>query len=45
MGMEFRADDRVRFTRNDPASGLANGQTATVDFVEKDGVRFRLEDG
>ena len=42
---ELRAGDRVRFTRNDPASGLTNGQLATVDAIEKDGVRFRLEDG
>ena len=26
--MELRAGDRVRFTRNDPASGLTNGQVA-----------------
>ena len=42
---ELRAGDRVRFTRNDPASGLTNGQVAEVETVEKDGVRFRLEDG
>ncbi len=44
-GMELRAGDRVRWTRNDPGSGLANGDAATVDSIEKDGVRFRLEDG
>ena len=27
---ELRAGDRVRFTRNDPASGLVNGQVADV---------------
>ncbi len=43
--MELRRGDRVRFTRNDPASGLANGETATVDAVGRDGVRFRLESG
>ena len=43
--MELRAGDRVRWTRNDPGSGLANGETAVVGSVEKDGVRFRLEDG
>ncbi len=37
--MELRASDRVRWTRNEPASGLANGETATVDSIEKDGVR------
>ena len=41
----LRAGDRVRFTRNDPASRLTNGQLATVDTIERDGVRFRLEDG
>ncbi len=41
---ELRAGDRVRFTRNDPASGLLNGQVAEVDSIERDGVRFRLED-
>ena len=43
--MELRGGDRVRFTRNDPSSGLTNGEVATVDSIEKDGVRFRLEDG
>ena len=44
-GMELRTGDRVRWTRNDPGSGLVNGQTAEVDSIEKDGVWFRLEDG
>ena len=44
-GMELRSGDRVRWTRDDPGSGLANGETAAVESVEKDGVRFRLEDG
>ena len=44
-GMELRCGDRVRWTRNDPGSGLANGETATVDSIERDGVRFRLENG
>ncbi len=43
--MELRRGDRVRFTRNDPVSGLTNGETATVDAVGRDGVRFRLENG
>ena len=33
--MELRAGDRVRFTRNDPASGLVNGQVADVDYIER----------
>ena len=43
--MELRKGDRVRWTRNDPGSELANGETATVESIIKDGVRFRLEDG
>ena len=43
--MELRAGDRVRWTRNDPGSGLVNGAIATVERIERDGVRFRLEDG
>ncbi len=43
--MELRAGDRIRWTRNDPGSGLVNGQMAAVESVEKDGVRFRLDDG
>ena len=43
--MELRKGDRVRWTRNDPGSELANGETAAVESVGKDGVRFRLEDG
>ena len=43
--MELRCGDRVRWTRNDPGSELANGETAAVESVGKDGVRFRLEDG
>ena len=44
-GIELRAGDRIRWTRNDPGSGLVNGQMAEVESVEKDGVRFRLDDG
>ena len=43
--MELRADDRVRWTRNDPGSGLVNGETAVVDSIERGGVRFRFDDG
>ena len=47
--MELRRGDRVRFTRNDPAwgrqTGLTNGETATVETVERNGVLFRLDDG
>ena len=43
--MELRRGVRVRFTRNDPASGLTNGETATVETVERNGVLFRLDDG
>ena len=45
VAMELRAGDRVRWTRNDPGSGLVNGAIATVERIERDGVRFRLEDG
>ncbi|MDE0374008.1 MAG: hypothetical protein OXI73_15900, partial [Rhodospirillales bacterium] len=45
VGMELRAGDRVRWTRNDPGFGLVNGTIATVERVDRDGVRFRLEDG
>ena len=34
QGMELRWGDRVRWTRNDPGSGLANGETAVVESVE-----------
>ena len=43
--LELRKGDCVRWTRNDPGSGLANGEAAAVESVGKDGVRFRLEDG
>ena len=45
VAMELRSGDRVRWTRNDPGAGLVNGATATVERVERNGVRFRLEDG
>ena len=43
--MGLRAGDRIRWTRNDPGSGLVNGQMAEVETIEKDGVRFRLHNG
>ena len=43
--LELRRGDKVRFTRNDPASGLINGQVAAVESVGKDGFGFRFEDG
>ena len=43
--MELCRGDRIRWTRNDPGSGLVNGGTAVVSSVEKDSVHFRLEDG
>ena len=43
--MELRAGDRVRWTRNDPGSELVNGEAAEVESIEKEGVRFRLENG
>ena len=43
--MELRAGDWVRWTRNDPGSELVNGETAEVESIEKEGVRFRLENG
>ena len=43
--MELRAGDRVRWTRNDPGSNLVNGEAAVVESIEKEGVRFRLENG
>ena len=43
--LEFRAGDRVRFTRNDRDAGLVSGQMARVAGIEEDRVRFELEDG
>ena len=44
-GLELRAGDRVRVTRNDKRTGLVNGQMARVAGIEEDAVRFELEDG
>ena len=43
-GIELRAGDRVRWTRNDKCLGLVNSRTAQVLSVEGGQVAFRLED-
>ena len=43
--LELRAGDRIRWTRDDPALGLAAGETAQVEVVKAGRVRFRLENG
>ena len=44
-GIELRAGDRVRWTRNDDGLGLVNSRTAEVAAVRGGRVTFRLEDG
>ena len=44
-GIELRAGDRVRWTRNDIGLGLVNSGTAEIAAVRDDRVSFRLEDG
>jgi len=44
-GMELRAGDRIRWTRNDAGLGLVNSQTAEVSAIRDGRVAFRLEDG
>ena len=44
-GVELRAGDRVRWTRNDAGLGLVNSRTAEVAAVKDGRVTFRLEDG
>ena len=44
-GIELRAGDRIRWTRNDRGLGLVNSRTAEVLSVLSSGVTFRLEDG
>ena len=44
-GIELRAGDRVRWTRNDAGLGLVNSRTAEVLKVADGRVTFRLEDG
>ena len=43
--IEFRAGDRIRWTRNDAGLGLVNSRTAQVLKVANGRVTFRLEDG
>ncbi|MCY3772556.1 MAG: AAA family ATPase, partial [Gemmatimonadetes bacterium] len=44
-GIELRAGDRVRWTRNDAGLGVVNSRTAEVLGVTNGRVAFRLEDG
>ena len=44
-GIELRAGDRIRWTRNDADLGLVNSRTAEVLSVANDRVTFQLEDG
>ncbi|MDE0698747.1 MAG: AAA family ATPase, partial [Boseongicola sp.] len=44
-GIELRAGDRVRWTRNDDGLGLVNSRTAEVAAVKDGRVTLRLEDG
>ena len=44
-GIELRAGDRIRWTRNDTGLGLVNSRTAEVVSTERGRVTFKLEDG
>ena len=44
-GIELRAGDRIRWTRNDAGLGLVNSGTAEVVAVGNGRVTFQLEDG
>ena len=44
-GIELRAGDRIRWTRNDEGLGVVNSRTAEVLSVGNGRVAFRLEDG
>ena len=44
-GIELRAGDRIRWTRNDAGLGLVNSRTAEVVSVGNGKVTFGLEDG
>ena len=43
--IEIRAGDRIRWTRNDKARNLVNGERAEVTAVTATRVRFLLDDG
>ena len=43
--IEIRAGDRIRWTRNDKARTLINGERAEVTAIDRGRVRLRLEDG
>ena len=43
--IHLRQGDKIRFARNVPASRLTNGETAFIESVSREGVRFRLESG
>ena len=44
-GIELRAGDHIRWTRNDAGLGLVNSRTAEVAEGKNGWVTFRLEDG
>jgi len=44
-GIELRAGDRIRWTRNEAGLGVVNGRTAEVMGVANGRIAFRLEDG
>ena len=44
-GIELRAGDRIRWTRNDDGLGLVNSRTAEVEAATNGRVTFLLEDG
>ncbi|MCY4442818.1 MAG: relaxase domain-containing protein [Deltaproteobacteria bacterium] len=44
-GIELRAGDRIRWTRNDAGLGLVNSRTAEVSEVGNGRVKLRLEEG
>ena len=44
-GIELRAGDRIRWTRNDAGLGLVNSRTAEVVAVANGRVTFQLDDG